>query len=97
MVFVKVCAGIVFVPVVCMASVIPKGCVAVQLKVAPGVLLLSVTSADVPPEQIACVVGVKITIGDGFTVIFTVFEGPGHPLVVAFNHRIQVLMRKIVL
>ena len=47
----NVCAGMVLVPEVA-TPVIPVGCVAVQEKVAPGVVLLKFTKAEVSPEQI---------------------------------------------
>ena len=49
--FTNVCTGMVLVPEVA-TPVIPLGCVAVQEKVAPEVLLLNVTTAEESPEQI---------------------------------------------
>ena len=49
-VFPKVWVGMVLVPEVA-TPVIPVGCTAVQVKVAPEVVLLKVTKAEESPEQ----------------------------------------------
>jgi|LauGreDrversion4_2_1035121.scaffolds.fasta_scaffold6517397_1 hypothetical protein len=48
----NVCTGMVLVPEV-ITPVIPAGCTAVHEKVAPEVVLLRFTKAEVAPEQMA--------------------------------------------
>ena len=84
MVFTSVWAGIVLVPLVA-APVNPAGTTDVQLKIAPAVVLLSVTSAVVSPVQIAWLAGEKVITGDGLTVIEKAWEVPGHPLAIGIT------------
>jgi hypothetical protein len=80
-VLVKVCAGIVLVPEEAKVSFIPAGCVVVQPKATPVVVLFKVTNAVELPEQIVCGLCEKVTAGDGFTVIVKVVIVPGHPFI----------------
>jgi hypothetical protein len=82
--FTNVCTGIVAVPLV-VTPVIPVGCVAVQLKVTPGVVLLKVIKAELLSEQMDCGTGENTTDGLGFTVMVKVPAGIGQPLAVAIT------------
>ena len=55
---------------------IPVGCTAVHAKVAPDVVLVRVTKAEVSPEQMVWLAGEKLTVGLGFTVIVNDSVGP---------------------
>ena len=68
--------------------VIPAGSMAVQVKVVPGVLLLKLTNVEDVPEQMIWLDGVKITEGDGFTVMVNDFGGPSQP----FNFGVTVMV-----
>ena len=70
--------------------VIPVGWIAVHEKVAPGVVLLKVTKAEVSPEQIVWLVGEKFTTGLGFTVMVNVSAILEHPLAVAITVMVDV-------
>lgn len=76
---IRVWAGIDELPLVAPIPVIPAGEVAVQLRVAPEVVLLSVTAADDVPEHITWLVCEKFTVGAGFTVMVNVREVPVQP------------------
>jgi hypothetical protein len=58
---------------------VPDVSAAVQVKVAPAVVLDRAIPV-VPPEQKACDAGVAVTTGRGFTVTTTFIDGPSHPL-----------------
>jgi hypothetical protein len=88
--FTNVCTGIVVVPLV-VTPVIPTGCVAVQLKVTPGVVLLKVIKAELLSEQMDCASAENTTDGLGLTVMVNVCAGIGQPLAVAITEIVAVI------
>ena len=60
----------------------PAVAVAVQAKVVPLTLDVSVTSVVLAPEQMVCVNGVFVTVGDGLTVTVYVNTLPAQPFAV---------------
>src|ERR1043165_7141427 len=71
-----VCTGIVLVPLA-VNPLTPAVAVAVHVKVAPARFDVSVTNVLFPPEQMVCVNGEFVTVGEGFTVIVKLLGVPG--------------------
>ena len=89
--FVRVKAVIVPEPESGATPVIPMGCIVVHLRSVPAVVLLKVTTAVVPPEQMICEAGVKVTPGEGFTVILKDIAGPEQFLLPFVNVGVTVM------